>query len=160
MLVGGGLFAYISKGSVASLAGGAGSGLLLIIAGYLSLNAFGKRKNSYLALLLETGIFYFPTCYYYCVWLRRVWQLTCFRFKIRDEFSVEFVIWWVCWDGCEERRRYLSDSFRILWNVGFEFSRSLLGFHHDTCMNNYLFLIKNQFDNPEFLKLDCLKSHL
>ncbi|CAJ1971382.1 unnamed protein product [Sphenostylis stenocarpa] len=54
MLVGGGLFAYITKGSIASLAGGAGSGLLLIIAGYLSLNAFGKRKNSYLALILET----------------------------------------------------------------------------------------------------------
>jgi len=81
MLVGGGLFAYISKGSVASLAGGAGSGLLLIIAGYISLNAFGKRKNSYFALVLETGIFYFPT-FHYCyvvllfwfgdVWLRRV----------------------------------------------------------------------------------------
>jgi len=62
MLVGGGLFAYIAKGSVASLAGGAGSGLLLIIAGYLSLNAFGKRKNSYLALALETGIFSLFPC--------------------------------------------------------------------------------------------------
>ncbi|WVY91271.1 hypothetical protein V8G54_036785 [Vigna mungo] len=57
LLVCGGLSAYITKGSVASLAGGAGSGLLLIIAGYLSLNAFGKRKNSYLALVLETDEF-------------------------------------------------------------------------------------------------------
>lgn len=81
LLVCGGLSAYITKGSVASLAGGAGSGLLLIIAGYLSLNAFGKRKNSYLALVLETGMFYFST-FRYCyvvllfwfgdVWLRRV----------------------------------------------------------------------------------------
>ncbi|RDY06228.1 Protein FATTY ACID EXPORT 6 [Mucuna pruriens] len=54
MLVGGGLLGYIKKGSIASLGGGAASGLVLIIAGYLSLNAFGKRKNSYLALILET----------------------------------------------------------------------------------------------------------
>ncbi|XP_027333079.1 protein FATTY ACID EXPORT 5-like [Abrus precatorius] len=54
LLIGGGLFGYIKKGSIASLAGGAGSGLILIVAGYLSLNAFGKQKNSYLALILET----------------------------------------------------------------------------------------------------------
>ncbi|XP_061370402.1 protein FATTY ACID EXPORT 5-like [Gastrolobium bilobum] len=54
VLVAGGLFGYINKGSTASLGGGVGSGLLLIFAGYLSLNAFGKRKNSYLALILET----------------------------------------------------------------------------------------------------------
>nr|KYP73390.1 hypothetical protein KK1_006014 [Cajanus cajan] len=56
MLVGGGLFGYIKKGSIASLGGGVASGLLLIVAGYLSLNAFGKRKNSYLALILETVV--------------------------------------------------------------------------------------------------------
>lgn len=59
LLVGGGLFGYIKKGSIASLGGGVGSGLVLIFAGYLSLNAFGKRKNSYFALILETGIFIF-----------------------------------------------------------------------------------------------------
>lgn len=53
VLVGGGLFGFIHKGSTASLAGGVGTGLLLILAGYLSLNAFGKRKNSYLALAIE-----------------------------------------------------------------------------------------------------------
>ncbi|XP_004491369.1 protein FATTY ACID EXPORT 5 [Cicer arietinum] len=53
VLIGGGLFGFIQKGSTASLAGGVGSGLFLIIAGYLSLTAFGKRKNSYLALAIE-----------------------------------------------------------------------------------------------------------
>ncbi|KAL6999314.1 Protein FATTY ACID EXPORT 5, variant 3 [Sarracenia purpurea var. burkii] len=55
VLVCGGILGYASKGSTASLAGGVGTGLLLIQAGYLSLSAFGKRKNSYLALILETG---------------------------------------------------------------------------------------------------------
>lgn len=47
---------YASKGSTASLAGGVGTGFALILAGYLSLQAFHKRKNSYFALILETGI--------------------------------------------------------------------------------------------------------
>lgn len=47
---------YASKGSTASLAGGVGTGFVLILAGYLSLQAFHKRKNSYFALILETGI--------------------------------------------------------------------------------------------------------
>ncbi|KAF4361343.1 hypothetical protein G4B88_005133 [Cannabis sativa] len=34
--------------------GGVGSGFLLILAGYLSLKAFEKRRNSYFALILET----------------------------------------------------------------------------------------------------------
>ncbi|XP_021758895.1 protein FATTY ACID EXPORT 5-like [Chenopodium quinoa] len=54
VLVLGGLIGYAKKGSLASLGGGAGAGLLLILAGYLSLNAFKKRKNSYFALILET----------------------------------------------------------------------------------------------------------
>ncbi|KAK6946888.1 TMEM14 family [Dillenia turbinata] len=54
ILVGGGLFAYIRKGSMASLGGGVGTGVLLIIAGYLSLKAFEKKKNSLPALILET----------------------------------------------------------------------------------------------------------
>ncbi|KAI4308023.1 hypothetical protein L6164_031142 [Bauhinia variegata] len=54
LLVGGGLFGYFNKGSTASLGGGVGSGLLLIVAGYVSLKAFEKRKNSYPALILET----------------------------------------------------------------------------------------------------------
>ncbi|XP_052179161.1 protein FATTY ACID EXPORT 5-like [Diospyros lotus] len=54
ILVCGGLFGYARKGSTASLAGGVGTGLLLLLAGYLSLRAFGKRTNSYLALILET----------------------------------------------------------------------------------------------------------
>jgi uncharacterized membrane protein (UPF0136 family) len=56
VLVGGGVFGYIKKGSTASLAGGVGIGLVLLLAGYLSLDAFKKRKNSYLALILETGM--------------------------------------------------------------------------------------------------------
>lgn len=54
ILVIGGLIGYAKKGSLVSLAGGAGAGLLLVLAGYLSLKAFGKRKNSYFALILET----------------------------------------------------------------------------------------------------------
>ncbi|KAG6685742.1 hypothetical protein I3842_12G127600 [Carya illinoinensis] len=54
VLLGGGVFGYIKKGSTASLAGGVGIGLVLILAGYLSLEAFKKRKNSYPALILET----------------------------------------------------------------------------------------------------------
>lgn len=47
---------YLKKGSTSSLAGGAGSGLLLLIAGYLSLKAFQKRRNSYIAMLLQSVI--------------------------------------------------------------------------------------------------------
>ena len=57
VLIGGGVLGYLKKGSTASLAGGVGTGLLLILAGYLSLEAFKKRTNSYLALIIETGTF-------------------------------------------------------------------------------------------------------
>ncbi|XP_059664764.1 protein FATTY ACID EXPORT 5-like [Cornus florida] len=55
IMVCGGIVGYAKKGSTASLAGGLGTGFLLILAGYLSLKAFNKRKNSYLALILETA---------------------------------------------------------------------------------------------------------
>ena len=51
----GGLIGYAKKASLASLGGGAAAGLLFILAGYLSLKAFEKRRNSYFALILETG---------------------------------------------------------------------------------------------------------
>ncbi|KAM5585647.1 protein FATTY ACID EXPORT 6 [Rosa sericea] len=54
LLMGGGVFGYFRKGSTASLFGGAGIGLLLTLAGYLSLQAFHKKKNSYPALILQT----------------------------------------------------------------------------------------------------------
>ncbi|ONI13227.1 hypothetical protein PRUPE_4G211200 [Prunus persica] len=54
LLIGGGLFGYFRKGSTASLAGGVGIGLLLTLAGYFSLKAFERKKNSYPALILET----------------------------------------------------------------------------------------------------------
>lgn len=47
---------YVKRGSTASLAGGAASGSLLLIAGVLSFKGFDKRKNSYLALILETVV--------------------------------------------------------------------------------------------------------
>lgn len=56
----GGVVGYVKRGSTASLAGGAGSGLVLLIAGVLSLKAFEKRRNSYVALILETGNLFFP----------------------------------------------------------------------------------------------------
>ncbi|KAJ4848269.1 Protein FATTY ACID EXPORT 5 [Turnera subulata] len=54
LLVVGGVVGYVKRGSTASLGGGVGTGLLLILAGYLSLKAFEKRMNSYFALILET----------------------------------------------------------------------------------------------------------
>ncbi|XP_065013679.1 protein FATTY ACID EXPORT 5-like [Musa acuminata AAA Group] len=50
----GGVVGYARRGSTASLAGGLGSGVVLLLAGFLSLKAFEKRRNSYLALALET----------------------------------------------------------------------------------------------------------
>nr|XP_023886671.1 protein FATTY ACID EXPORT 5-like [Quercus suber]POE68152.1 protein fatty acid export 5 [Quercus suber] len=55
VLIVGGVVGYVKKGSTASLGGGVGIGLVLILAGYLSLDAFKKRKNSYLAFVIETG---------------------------------------------------------------------------------------------------------
>lgn len=55
LVLAGGIVGFALKGSTASLAGGAGAGLVLILAGFLSLKAFGKRRNSYLAIGLETG---------------------------------------------------------------------------------------------------------
>lgn len=63
VLVCGGIIGFAKKGSTASLGGGLGTGFLLIFAGYLSLNAFHKRKNSYLALILETGMPHLNTYY-------------------------------------------------------------------------------------------------
>lgn len=51
----GGIFGFIKKGSTASLGGGLATAFLLLLAGYLSLNAFHKKKNSFFALILETG---------------------------------------------------------------------------------------------------------
>lgn len=50
----GGVLGYLRRGSTASLAGGAGAGALLLLAGFVSLKAFEKRRNSYVALALET----------------------------------------------------------------------------------------------------------
>ncbi|XVF03899.1 hypothetical protein REPUB_Repub05bG0033100 [Reevesia pubescens] len=56
ILVAGGVIGYLKKGSTASLGGGVGTGLVLILAGYLSFKASEKRKNSYFALVLQTVI--------------------------------------------------------------------------------------------------------
>ncbi|ONK65494.1 uncharacterized protein A4U43_C07F37680 [Asparagus officinalis] len=50
----GGLMGYTKTGSTASLAGGVGSGILLLLSGFVSLSAFEKRRNSYLAFFVET----------------------------------------------------------------------------------------------------------
>eukprot|EP00262_Sarcandra_glabra_P007553 TRINITY_DN20430_c0_g1_i1.p1 TRINITY_DN20430_c0_g1~~TRINITY_DN20430_c0_g1_i1.p1 ORF type:complete len:120 (+),score=9.97 TRINITY_DN20430_c0_g1_i1:123-482(+) len=54
VVLAGGIVGYVRKGSTTSLAGGVGSGILLLIAGFVSLKAFEKRRNSYLSLILET----------------------------------------------------------------------------------------------------------
>jgi uncharacterized membrane protein (UPF0136 family) len=52
----GGLLGFLRKGSTTSLMGGVGSGLLLLIAGYQSHQAFLKGSKSAAALFLETGV--------------------------------------------------------------------------------------------------------
>lgn len=69
LLIGGGLFGYFKKGSTASLAGGVGIGLLLTLAGYFSLKAFERKKNSYPALILETGRLLFLLLEFWWVWI-------------------------------------------------------------------------------------------
>ncbi|KAL6538420.1 hypothetical protein OROGR_012408 [Orobanche gracilis] len=55
LLVCGGVIGYAKKGSAASLAGGLGTGLPLILAGYLSLHAYHRHKHSYFAWVLQLG---------------------------------------------------------------------------------------------------------
>lgn len=55
LLIGGGFIGYMKKGSITSFAGGASTGLLLILAGFISLKAFEKKKNSFIAMVLQTG---------------------------------------------------------------------------------------------------------
>eukprot|EP00897_Mesotaenium_endlicherianum_P006405 jgi/Mesen1/5793/ME000293S04943 len=52
----GGVFGFLLKGSIPSLAGGGGSGALLLLAGYYQMNAFQKGSNSFVALVLELVI--------------------------------------------------------------------------------------------------------
>ncbi|KAL5978502.1 Protein FATTY ACID EXPORT 5 [Asimina triloba] len=54
LVIVGGIVGYLKRGSTASLGGGVGSGLLLLVAGVLSFKAFEKRRNSYIALILQT----------------------------------------------------------------------------------------------------------
>jgi len=69
VLVIGGVIGYLKKGSMASLGGGAGTGLVLIFAGYLSLKAFEKRKNSFLGLAIETGMTLLFLFFVSSIWL-------------------------------------------------------------------------------------------
>jgi len=52
----GGLLGFLRKGSTTSLMGGVGSGLLLLLAGYQSHQAFLKGSKSAAALFLETVV--------------------------------------------------------------------------------------------------------
>ncbi|KAK1279612.1 hypothetical protein QJS04_geneDACA018208 [Acorus gramineus] len=54
LVLAGGVFGFVKKGSTASLAGGVGSGLLILLAGFVSLKAFEKRRNSYFAMVVQT----------------------------------------------------------------------------------------------------------
>ncbi|XP_039130175.1 protein FATTY ACID EXPORT 5-like [Dioscorea cayenensis subsp. rotundata] len=51
----GGVAGYLRKGSITSLAGGVGAGIVLLLAGFVSLKAFEKRRNSFFSLILETA---------------------------------------------------------------------------------------------------------
>lgn len=52
----GGMIGYLRKGSTMSLLGGSGTGLLLLLAGYQSLQAYEKGTNSWPSLVLETVV--------------------------------------------------------------------------------------------------------
>ncbi|XP_077221093.1 protein FATTY ACID EXPORT 6-like isoform X2 [Tasmannia lanceolata] len=52
LVLGGGIFGYVKRGSTASLAGGVGSGVVLLIAGFLSLKAFEKLVASILTWVM------------------------------------------------------------------------------------------------------------
>eukprot|EP00249_Psilotum_nudum_P004170 c17714_g1_i1 orf=811-1170(-) len=52
----GGAFGYLRKGSTPSLMGGGTTGLLLLLAGLLSLRSYNKGTNSSFALVLETAL--------------------------------------------------------------------------------------------------------
>ena len=81
VLIGGGVVGYMKKGSTASLGGGVGIGLVLILAGYLSLDAFKKRKNSYLAFVIETGtLFFFFSLSFFGFGFFMLLQVLCFLF--------------------------------------------------------------------------------
>ncbi|KAK8953502.1 hypothetical protein KSP40_PGU011205 [Platanthera guangdongensis] len=54
LVLAGGALGYVRRGSTASLAGGAAAGIPLLFAGFFSLKAFEKRRNSYIAMILET----------------------------------------------------------------------------------------------------------
>lgn len=71
LLIGGGFIGYMKKGSITSFAGGAGTGLLLILAGFLSLKAFEKKKNSSIAVVLQTGIFAISFPFFFFVFSQR-----------------------------------------------------------------------------------------
>lgn len=53
----GGVMGFLRKGSTTSLMGGAGSGVLLLLAGYVSHQAYLKGSKSGFALFLETGTY-------------------------------------------------------------------------------------------------------
>ena len=58
LLMVGGSMGYFKKGSIASLAGGAGTGFLVLLAGFITLKAFEKKKKSpVFAVVLQTGQF-------------------------------------------------------------------------------------------------------
>lgn len=56
LLILGGCIGFLIKGSVPSLAGGVGSGLLLSLAAYLQLKGYEKRRNSLFAILLQLTV--------------------------------------------------------------------------------------------------------
>eukprot|EP00271_Cylindrocystis_brebissonii_P007064 TRINITY_DN20199_c0_g2_i1.p1 TRINITY_DN20199_c0_g2~~TRINITY_DN20199_c0_g2_i1.p1 ORF type:complete len:123 (-),score=12.77 TRINITY_DN20199_c0_g2_i1:724-1092(-) len=56
LLVLGGLFGFLRKGSVPSLVGGAGCGLLLCLAGYVQLQSYHKSRNNWPSIFLELFI--------------------------------------------------------------------------------------------------------
>lgn len=110
VLVGGGIVGYAKKGSLASLGGGLGTGFVLILAGYLSLKAFKKKKNSYLALILETGIVqFFWTVLEICTFVKFR-----FRYGVLLKFGGKKVRWVCLWLWFY----WVTLEFCLLWSLG------------------------------------------
>lgn len=62
----GGLFGFLRKGSTTSLMGGVGSGALLLLAAYKSHQDYLRGSKSSLALFLETGTDVFNCVLHVC----------------------------------------------------------------------------------------------
>lgn len=135
VLVLGGLIGYAKKGSLASLGGGAGAGLLLILAGYLSLTAFKKRKNSYFALILEAGMLKFQ------LFVHLFWLILFDWLFYELGFILNLGCWLILWDS--QMRMWFVNVLFYVWCVFFWYlcDELMWNFFGVAVMSSWLFFV-------------------